>query len=612
MDEILRRLSQLEERLSTLERRLGMQIQPSIPVPPAYQKEESRQSVITNAAEHLPQIPTHDFESVIGRWWLGIAGAVALFFGASFFLKYAFENNLIGPIGRVAIEVCAGLIFVIGGEMLRKKIPQFASIVTATGLGLFYLSIYSAQHWYGFVGSAGALGFMSAVTAFGVILAVMVNAQELAGLAVLGGFLTPFLVSTQTPDDTAFFAYLLILSIGIFAVSLFKKWHSLILLGFCGMIFNFISWFGVYYDNEKLWFTVSVLALFYLIYLFATIAGNMVARVKSMVADLAILSINAAWFFGWCYYLLQPEHEATLGFLTAALGLIYIALGYAASATRKEDPQLTLFLSALAVVFLTIAIPLELEQRAITIAWAAEAFVLFALGITLGITGLRFFGMGVLALAVFRLFGFDSHIDDLLFFIPVFNTRFLAYIFTTACSGAMAYLATRYASVLTDRERGIREILWSGVNVLVVILMTIEIVGFFDARIAILERTQTQQLQLNTPRVASPYYLDAIDNRVRISPKYRSLTNQRNASISVAWTLYAVILITLGFILRNKLIRWSALLLFALTVGKVFIIDLAGLRTEYRIISFTVLGAILLLASYLYFRYQRNIEQKIV
>jgi len=94
----------------------------------------------------------------------------------------------------------------------------------------------------------------------------------------------------------------------------------------------------------------------------------------------------------------------------------------------------------------------------------------------------------------------------------------------------------------------------------------------------------------------------------KVYEQTRSITNQKNASISVFWTLYAILLITFGIARKSSYLRWSALILFGITIVKVFLIDLTVLSTPLRILSFMVLGIILLAASYLYFRYKAQME----
>ena len=75
-------------------------------------------------------------------------------------------------------------------------------------------------------------------------------------------------------------------------------------------------------------------------------------------------------------------------------------------------------------------------------------------------------------------------------------------------------------------------------------------------------------------------------------------------SLSLIWMLYATFLIVVGFRKGYKPMRYMALLLFAITILKVFIVDLSALERFYRIISFVALGIILIAVSLLYQKYR--------
>ena len=79
------------------------------------------------------------------------------------------------------------------------------------------------------------------------------------------------------------------------------------------------------------------------------------------------------------------------------------------------------------------------------------------------------------------------------------------------------------------------------------------------------------------------------------------------AAISVLWTLYSIALIAMGFLKNSAILRQFAIGLFGVTMMKVFFIDMSNVSTPYRIISFTVLGVMLIGASYLYHRFKDRI-----
>ena len=72
------------------------------------------------------------------------------------------------------------------------------------------------------------------------------------------------------------------------------------------------------------------------------------------------------------------------------------------------------------------------------------------------------------------------------------------------------------------------------------------------------------------------------------------------AGLSVLWAVYAGVALTWGFARANPAVRYAALALLGLTVFKVFVVDFAEVKTAYRILSFVVLGVVLLLVSLAY------------
>jgi uncharacterized membrane protein len=80
----------------------------------------------------------------------------------------------------------------------------------------------------------------------------------------------------------------------------------------------------------------------------------------------------------------------------------------------------------------------------------------------------------------------------------------------------------------------------------------------------------------------------------------------RMAALSVLWALYAFTAMAWGLWRDQAALRVGAILLFCVTVLKVLVVDLAGLDALYRILSVAVLGAVLLVASFLYARARRQ------
>src|SRR4030042_2711061 len=95
------------------------------------------------------EVGTLTLEQRIGTQWILIAGIIAVIVGAGFFLKYAYDNEWIGPTGRVVIVAVAGLIALAAGEVTRRRgYGIVAKAVTALGFALLYLSVFAAYGYY--------------------------------------------------------------------------------------------------------------------------------------------------------------------------------------------------------------------------------------------------------------------------------------------------------------------------------------------------------------------------------------------------------------------------------------------------------------------------------
>src|SRR5208337_329908 len=113
---------------------------PGLPLPP---------SPTPQFAAATPEI---DLESRIGSHWLNRIGISAVLIGVSYFLKFAFDNNWIGPTGRVSIGLLAGIAVIVWSESFRTRgYKVFSYSLKAVGVGVLYLSLWAAFQVYGLI-----------------------------------------------------------------------------------------------------------------------------------------------------------------------------------------------------------------------------------------------------------------------------------------------------------------------------------------------------------------------------------------------------------------------------------------------------------------------------
>src|SRR6266571_7289435 len=134
-----------------------------------------------------------ELESKIGGHWLNRIGILALLIGASYFLKYAFDNEWIGPAGRIVIGLLAGVAVVFWSEHVRRSgYAIFSYSLKAVGIGVLYLSLWASSQLYHLVPNALAFLAMASLTASTVALALWQDAEVIAAFAAVGAFITPF------------------------------------------------------------------------------------------------------------------------------------------------------------------------------------------------------------------------------------------------------------------------------------------------------------------------------------------------------------------------------------------------------------------------------------
>jgi uncharacterized membrane protein len=514
-----------------------------------------------------------DLEKKIGQYWLNRIGIVAMLVGVSYFLKYAFENNWIGPGGRIAIGLLAGIGLVLWSERFRARgYAAFSYSLKAVGIGTLYLSLWGAFQVYHLIPSAAAFVAMVIVTASTIALSLSEDAELLASFALIGGFATPLLLSTGQNHEVVLFSYVCLLDLAILATAIVKPWRRLLWGSFAGTIILYLGWYGEYYSQDQRAVTVLFAALFAALFAVIPLATRYEAstRFPGPSVTLTLLPLlNAAAFFLALYAMYERE-TATLTWFALTLAAIYLGMG---GAFKKRFPgQDTEFINllhvAIAIAFITIAIPLKLDAQWITIGWLVESAVLLWISVKTETDFLRYLAVAALTLGIVRLLFYDQFHTETL----IFNTRFATYAVAIAVLGGIAIFGKRHTS---EQEMVFIRVAVVGVNLLALIALTWEASDYFDRQMA---------------------------SGARVVINYRQLSLARDFSYSAIWLIYGAALMTIGFRRRSSFVRWQSLLLIAFTIGKVFFYDVSQLGGSYRILSFIGLGAVLLGISFIYQR----------
>lgn len=634
-----------------------------------------------------------NWESVFGVKLFAWVGGLALFLGVVFFVKYAFENNLITPVMRIACGGVFGILLVVLGSLTatrRYRVP--AQSLCATGVMVLYADTYAAHAFYNLIPLGPASAIMCAITFGALFLASHLAAHSVVWLALAGGFLTPPLLWTKQNNAAALFGYIAVLNLGAAAVGIFKRWHYLILLAAVGTLASELGWADDFFGpatagtariillgfeaqfvaicvlstklrRQEDWSTGAVVLLGFAALIFSMAAAEhpqrygvdfvfpilffanvgiialAVARgteqrsntVSALIvigalaltwltewiwhefvfrADLPIIAIGwyvslyilfalapyfcersriwpwvisamagplQFWFVYWLIASRFPNRGVALlpvGFaLPAAMNVFYlmkrerVALASADSRLASQGAALLFFISAI--------IPIQFEREWITLGWAIEGVGLMLLFRWLPNRRLRVAALIVLSAAFARL-AFNPAVLEYhrRTPTPIWNWYLYAYGLAAICFFAAAWMFGAPRERWYERKAPL--LLNSLGTFLCFLLLNIEIADYFS-----IGPTLTFSFSGNFAR---------------------------DMTYTIAWALFAFVLLIIGLIRNARGVRFTAIALLSVALGKLFLHDLDNLNQLYRIAAFLSVAVIAIVAS---FAYQRFLTPKV-
>jgi len=381
-------------------------------------------------------------ENRIGSVWFPRIGVMAILVAVALALKYVYDNHWIHPTptGKIITGLVVGVLVVLGSEWIRRKgYDAFSFSLKAIGTGTLYLTLWASFHIYHLLPASVALVMMIAVTAWNAIMAWAQDSELLAVYALVGGFATPALLGSGGNHEVFLFSYVLAMDVAVLFLVSKKPWQRLLLGSFPGTVIYFAGWYTKFFTPDQ----AGITGLFAVLLAVPFAAIALTGKQRDDAAEGVLAPFAAASFLAWGLYsvLEDSHHHAWLPWFAVALAAVYLLL----MRVRRDGVAEAVHL-ALAIVFLTIAIPLKAEGRWITIGWLAEGVVL--LWVAAKLLGpdvqsrvralMRWLGCGALALGVCESLVFWAQQDAQHSF---WNARFATEMSAVAALVLAAWLA---------------------------------------------------------------------------------------------------------------------------------------------------------------------------
>jgi len=348
-----------------------------------------------------------DLEKFIGENLANKIGIAILVLGIGYFVKLAIDREWITENGRVFIGILCGGVLLAIAHRLRKSFAAFSSVLVGGGIAVLYFTIAIAFHEYHIFTSATAFILMVLITSFSVILSLGYNRVELAVLAILGGFGSPFMVSTGEGNYIVLFTYILILNGGMLVLAYHKKWKIVNIICYVFTILIFGTWLTTKFDAQNTSMIRNSLifaTLFYFIFFAKNIINNIRQRVAFTATEFVMLLSNTFLYFSAGLMILNNETGNDFkGLFTSALGIFNFIFAYTLYKKMNVDRNLVFMLIGLVLTFISLTAPIQLEGNYITLFWSAEAVLLLWLGQKSGIQLIKIASIIVVALMVISL-----------------------------------------------------------------------------------------------------------------------------------------------------------------------------------------------------------------
>jgi uncharacterized membrane protein len=494
------------------------------------------------------------------------------------------------------------------------------------------------------------------------------------------------------------------LDLGVLGVAIFKRWRALDVLAFIGTWALFTEWYVHFYRASSLFPTLLWVVGFYVIFLILPFVYPLRSRTEAQIESFTIALSNAVITFGYACVILQSQHRSLLGFAALVMSGCYLIMGYLFRTRVQEDRRSVLGCIGLAVVFVTLAVPLYLRVHGITLAWAVEGPILLFLGYVYGYRPVRVAGALILLLSALRLFAVSWPLHHASY-TPFLNTQFAATASVPLAAAVYSMIHYWYREDETDMDGLLKVGTAIGAGFLTIIMVYGEIAywllykaddfgadgrylsftagtfiwalgaqGFlggaqltrsksaFFTGIGALSVGATLWLFsyvaasswdyyafLNSRFLAGSVLATTIGSYAYVAHGHGDLFSEHDRqlawilftatgsfllvllsaetysycienikdqtrahwaahmSLTIMWGVFAVMSLAIGFLHQVRALRIAALGLLAVAGLKLVLVDMAHAAQIYRIVSFVVLGLLMIVASFLYHRLETTL-----
>lgn len=322
-------------------------------------------------------------EEFIGSNLLNKIGIAVLVIGIGFGAKYSIDHDLINPLTRIILGYLSGVGLIGFAIKLKKDHENFSAVLLSGGLAVFYFITYAAYDFYDLIPQEMAFLLMVVFTAFTVFASLQYNREVIGVIGLVGAYAVPFLLSDGSGRALILFSYIAIINAGILVLAFKKEWKRLYYLAFVLTWLSFGAWFTTSYsEKEHLWLSLGFSTLYFITF-YATFLSYKLIRLEPLSKiDLFFMLLDSFVFYSFGYASIEytESGDQYLGLFTLFTAVVHFAASVIVYRTQTQTRDIFYLVAGMVLVFLTMAVPVQLDGNWVTAIWAMEAALLFWIG----------------------------------------------------------------------------------------------------------------------------------------------------------------------------------------------------------------------------------------
>ncbi|MGB0981240.1 MAG: DUF2339 domain-containing protein [Winogradskyella sp.] len=430
-------------------------IEPLMEVPNKTQQYETYQKPIKPSKSSL--------EKFIGENLLNKIGIAITVIGVAIGAKYSIDNNLISPLTRIILGYIMAMGLLGFGLKLRQKYEAYSAVLVSGAIVTLYFITYFSYSLYELLPQIPTFILMVIFTLFAIVAALSYNRQVIAHIGLVGAYAVPFLLSNGSGQVAVLFSYMALINCGILVISFKKYWKPLFYSAFVMTWLIYSSWFFADYNTDTHFaLALMFLIVFFLIFYSTVLAYKLIKKEIYVKSDIILLLLNSFLFFGFGYAILSGHAigENLLGIFTVCNAIIHFGISAIIYKKQLADKNLFYLIAGLVLVFITIAIPIQLDGNWVTLLWIGEAALLFFIGRTKAVSVYEKLSYVLMFLAIFSIIQ-DHGVNYFAYkitFAPLLNIHFLSSVVFISAFGFICYIQnkTDYISAIKPKSIWLR------------------------------------------------------------------------------------------------------------------------------------------------------------